>query len=45
MRHLREFDRLGEDLAVIERELEHSALADENVAQLMAIPGVDEAAS
>ena len=40
-RHLREFDRLGEDLAVIERNLARSALADENVARLMAIPGVD----
>jgi transposase len=40
-RHLREFDRLGEDLAVIERDLARSALADENVARLMAIPGVD----
>jgi transposase len=40
-RHLREFDRLGEDLAVIERDLARSALADENVTRLMAIPGVD----
>ena len=40
-RHLREFDRLGEDLAVIERDLARSALSDENVARLMAIPGVD----
>ena len=40
-RHLREFDRLGEDLAVIERDLARSALADENVARLMAIPGLD----
>jgi transposase len=40
-RHLREFDRLGEDLAVIARKLARSALADENVARLMAIPGVD----
>jgi len=28
-RHLREFDRLGEDLKVIERDLARSALADE----------------
>lgn len=40
-RHLREFDRLGEDLAVIERDLARSALADENVARLIAIPGID----
>jgi transposase len=40
-RHLREFDRLGEDLAIIESDLARSALADENVARLMAIPGVD----
>ncbi len=40
-RHLREFDRLGEDLAVIERDLARSGLDDENVARLMAIPGVD----
>ena len=40
-RHLREFVRLGEDLVVIERNLARSALADENVARLMAIPGVD----
>jgi transposase len=40
-RHLREFDRLGEELAVIERDLARSALADENIARLMAIPGVD----
>jgi transposase len=39
--HLRELDRLGEDLAVSERGLAHAALADENVARLMAIPGVD----
>ena len=40
-RHLREFDRLGEDSAVIERDLARSALADENVARLIAIPGID----
>jgi transposase len=38
-RHLREFDRLGEDLKVIERDLASSALADESVKRLMAIPG------
>ena len=40
-RHLREFDRLGEDLKVIERDLARSALADEGVQRLMTIPGVD----
>jgi hypothetical protein len=40
-RHLREFDRLGEDLAIIESDLARSALAGENVARLKAIPGVD----
>ena len=39
--NLRVFDRLGEDLAVIERDLARSALADENVARLIAIPGID----
>jgi len=40
-RHLREFDRLGEDLKVIERDLARSALADDAVKRLMTIPGVD----
>src|SRR5215213_3088774 len=40
-RHLREFDRLGEDLKVIERDLARSALADESVTRLMTIPGID----
>jgi transposase len=40
-RHLREFDRLGEDLKVIERDLARSALADEAAQRLMTIPGVD----
>jgi transposase len=40
-RHLREFDRLGEDLKVIERDLARSALAEEGVKRLMTIPGVD----
>jgi hypothetical protein len=40
-RHLREFDRLGEDLKVIERDLARSALEDEGVKRLMTIPGVD----
>jgi transposase len=37
----REFDRLGEDLKVIERDLARSALEDEGVKRLMTIPGVD----
>lgn len=36
-RHLREFDRLGEDLQAVERDLARSALADERVARLMTI--------
>jgi len=40
-RHLREFDRLGEDLKVVERDLARSALADEGVKRLMTIPGLD----
>jgi transposase len=40
-RHLREFDRLGDDLKVIERDLARSALADESVQRLMTIPGID----
>jgi transposase len=40
-RHLREFDRLGEDLKVVERELARDALADANVKRLMTIPGID----
>ena len=40
-RHLREFDRLSEDLKVIERDLARSALGDEGVKRLMTIPGVD----
>jgi transposase len=42
-RHLREFDRLGEDLRVIERDLARTALADDGVKRLMTIPGVDMA--
>jgi transposase len=40
-RHLREFDRLGEDLKIIERNLARSALGNEGVKRLMTIPGVD----
>ncbi|MGG5890657.1 IS110 family transposase [Falsiroseomonas sp. HC035] len=40
-RHLREYDRLGEDLKVVERELARDALADGSVKRLMTIPGID----
>jgi transposase len=40
-RHLREFDRLADDLRVIERDLARSAPADASVARLMTIPGID----
>jgi transposase len=40
-RHLRELDRLEEDLRVIERDLARSALADEGVARLMTNRGID----
>jgi transposase len=40
-RHIREFDRLGDDLRVIERDLARAALADDGVKRLMTIPGVD----
>ena len=40
-RHLSEFDRLGEDLQVVERDLARSALTDERVARLMTVPGID----
>ena len=40
-RHLREYDRLSEDLRVVERELAREALADADAKRLMTIPGVD----
>lgn len=40
-RHLREYDRLSEDLKVVERELAREARADPNVTRLMTIPGID----
>ncbi|MBL7309333.1 transposase, partial [Escherichia coli] len=40
-RHLREHDRLSEDLKVVERELAREARADANVTRLMTIPGID----
>ncbi len=40
-RHLREYDRLSEDLRVVERELAREALADADAKRLMTILGVD----
>jgi len=40
-RHLRELDRLGEDLAVLDREIAAGALDDNAVKRLMTITGVD----
>ena len=40
-RHLREHDRLTEDLRVVERELARDALADANVKRLMTVAGID----
>ena len=40
-RHVREHDRLSEDLRVVERELARDALADADVQRLMTIPGID----
>ena len=40
-RHVRELDRLGEDLKVIQRDLARYALRDLRVKRLMTIPGLD----
>jgi transposase len=40
-RRLREFDRLTDDLKVIERDLAQSALADDRATRLMTIPGIN----
>ena len=40
-RHLREYDRLGEDLLVVEREIAWDALANPDAKRLMTIPGID----
>jgi transposase len=40
-RHLREHDRLSEDLRAVERELARDALVDPDVKRLMTIPGID----
>ena len=40
-RHIREIDRLGEDLKVIQRDLAQYGLADLRVKRLMTVPGLD----
>ena len=40
-RHVRELDRLGEDLAVLDREIAESALDDAAIKRLMTITGVN----
>jgi transposase len=40
-RHLREHERLSEDLRVVEREIAHEALADADTKRLMTVPGID----
>ena len=42
---LREFDRLTDDLKVIERDLAQSALADDRATRLMTIPGINNGRS
>lgn len=42
-RHLRELDRLGEDLAVIARDLARHSLQDADVQRLLTITGVNMA--
>lgn len=39
-RHGREYDRLGDDLDVVERDLARGALADEQAKRLLTIPGI-----
>jgi transposase len=40
-RHLREYDRLSEDLRLVERELARDALGNPKAKRLMTIPGID----
>ena len=40
-RHVREIDRLGEDLKVVERDLAQAAIGSEHIKRLMTIPGID----
>jgi transposase len=44
-RHIRELDRLGEELRGVERDIARRALDDAVVRRLMTVPGVGEAAS
>ncbi|MBV9377443.1 MAG: IS110 family transposase [Alphaproteobacteria bacterium] len=39
-RHVREYDRLGDDLSAVERDLARNALADEHAKRLITIPGI-----
>ena len=41
VRHIREYDRLTDDLRVVERELARDALASAETKRLMTIPGID----
>ena len=40
-RHVRELDRLGEELSSVERDIARRALEDEVVKRLMTVPGID----
>lgn len=40
-RHIREIDRLGEDLRTVERDLAQVAIASQPIRRLMTIPGID----
>ena len=40
-RHLREHDRLSDDLRVVEREIARDARADADTKRLMTVPGID----
>jgi transposase len=40
-RHIREYDRLGEDLRALECDLARDALSDINIKRLMTVPGID----
>jgi transposase len=40
-RHVRELDRLGEDLSGVERDIARRALEDAAVQRLMKVPGID----
>ena len=40
-RHLRELDRLGEDLAVLDREISERMIEDPSVKRLLTITGIN----